>query len=64
MTSSLSAKYKEQIENLKEDEAVIHVDFSENYKIKQQGEIKAAYYSQSTLAVYISTRMVRLQCRT
>ena len=48
-----TAKYKKQIENLKEDEAVIQVDFSENYKIKQQGEIKAAYYVY-TCCVYIN----------
>ena len=47
-----SAKYKEHIQNLKDDEAVIHIDFSENYKNQNQNEIKAAYYGQGQFSLY------------
>lgn len=45
-------EYVRQIENLKEGEVLIHVDYSENYKNKQQNEIKAAYYGQGTFSIY------------
>ena len=41
-----SKEYKKQIEEIKEGEAIIHANFSENYKNKQQNEIKSAYYGQ------------------
>ena len=31
---------------------MIHVDYSENYKNKQQGEIKAAFYGQGLFTLY------------
>ena len=36
-------EYKKQIEEIKEGEANIHVEFSKNHKNKQQNEIKSAY---------------------
>ena len=41
-----SNEYKKQIDELKDGEAIIHVDYSENYKNKQQNEVKSAYYGQ------------------
>ena len=35
--------YREQINRLKDEELVIYVDYTENYKNKQQSEIKAGY---------------------
>ena len=35
--------YREQINRFKDEELVIHVDYTENYKNKQQSEIKAGY---------------------
>ena len=40
------ATYKEHIKGLKDGELVIHVHYSENYKNKQQSEIKAGHYGQ------------------
>ena len=47
-----SKEYKKQIEEIKEGEAIIHVDFSENYKNKQQNEIKSAYCGQVQFSLY------------
>ena len=47
-----SKEYKKQIEEIKEGEAIIHVDFSENYKNKQQNKIKSAYYGQGQFSLY------------
>ena len=52
------ATYREHIKGLKDGEFVIHVDYSKNYKNKQQSEIKAGYYGQGqfslfTVVVYI-----------
>ena len=47
-----SRKYKECIEDLRANEIAIHVDYSENYKNKQQGEIKAAFYGQGLFTLY------------
>ena len=44
--------YKKNIEELKEDEIVIHVDYSENYKNKHQNEIKSAFYGQGQFSIY------------
>ena len=38
-----SNKYKKQTDELKDGEAIIHVDYPENYKNKQQNETKSAY---------------------
>ena len=47
-----SALYNQDVENIEEDEAVVHVDFSENYKNRQQGEIKSAYFGQQSFSLY------------
>ena len=47
-----SAEYRRQIEQLAEGEVLIHVDYAENYKNKQQNEIKAAYYGQGQFSLY------------
>ena len=47
-----SKEYKKQIEEIKEGEAIIHVDFSENYKNKQQNKVKPAHYGQSQFSLY------------
>ena len=47
-----SREYKKQIEEIKEEEAINHVDFTENYKSKQQNEIKSAYYGQGQFSLY------------
>ena len=57
-----SSKYKKQIDELKDGEAIVHVDYSENYKNKQQNEIKFAYYGQEqfslfTVCIYIKARL-------
>ena len=45
-------KYKEHISNLKGGKFVIHVDYSENYKNKQQREIKSAFYGQGQFTIF------------
>ena len=47
-----SSKYKKQIDELKDGEAIVHVDYSENYKNKQQNEIKFAYYGQEQFSLF------------
>ena len=37
---------------MKDGELVIHVDYSENYKNKQQSEIKAGYYGQGQFSLF------------
>ena len=47
------AKYFEsKIENLQEDEAVVQVDFSENYTCKHQDEIQTAHWSQEQVTIF------------
>ena len=52
------ATYWAQIKEHEEGEVMIHVDYSENFKNKQQNEIRAGYYCQGqfslfTVVVYI-----------
>ena len=47
------ATYREHIKGLKDGELVIHVDCSENYKNKQQSEIKAGYYGQGQFSLFV-----------
>ena len=42
---------KKQTEEIKEGEAIIHVDFSENYKNKQQNQIISVYYVQGQFSL-------------
>ena len=47
-----SNEYKKQIDELKDGEAIIYVEYSENYKNKQQNEIKSAYYGQEQFSLF------------
>ena len=47
-----SKEYKTQIETLQPGEVIIHVDYSENYKNKQQNEIKSVFYVQGQFTIY------------
>ena len=46
------ATFREHIKGLKDGELVIHVDYSENYKNKQQSLIKAGYYGQGKFSLF------------
>ena len=46
------ATYREHIKGLKDRELMIHVDYTENYKNKQQSEIKAGYYGQGQFSIF------------
>ena len=50
-----SNKYKKQIDELRDEEAMIHVDYSKNYKSKQQNEIKSTYYGNFHSLQFAST---------
>jgi hypothetical protein len=47
-----SSSYKSDKENLQVGEALVHVDYSENYKNKNQREIKSAYYGCKQFSLY------------
>ena len=52
------ATYREHTKGLKDGEFVIHVNYSENYKNKQQSEINTGYYGQGkfrffTVVIYM-----------
>ena len=47
-----SKEYTWQVHQLSEGEMVVHLDYFENYKNKQNNEIKAAYYGQGTFSLY------------
>ena len=47
-----SKMYKKNIVELADHEMLIHVDYSENYKNKQQDEIKSAFYGQGQFTLY------------
>ena len=38
--------------NLKENEIIVHVDYSENYNNKEQDEIQSAYFGHSTFSIF------------
>jgi hypothetical protein len=44
--------YTHEVKNLEVGEALVHVDFSENYKNRQQREVKAAFYGQGQFSLY------------
>ena len=53
--------FKEKIEHLTEEEAVVQVDFAENYICKYQGEVQSAHWSQDqvtqfTVAIWTKSR--------
>ncbi|CAH3184308.1 unnamed protein product, partial [Porites lobata] len=52
--------FKEKIEHLTEEEAVVQVDFAENFSCKYQGEVQSAHWSQDlvtkfTVAIWIKS---------
>ena len=56
-----SKMYKSHIAELEDNEMIIHVDYSENYKNKQQDEIKSAFYGQGQFTIYTACIYVRSQ---
>ena len=44
--------YKTAKENIKADEVVVHVDFSENYDNKQQHATQSAYFGYQQFSIY------------
>lgn len=44
--------FQEKIEQCKPQEAIIHVDFSENYTCLQQDEVQAAHWNQNQVTVF------------
>ena len=44
--------FKEKIEHLTEEEAVVQVDFAENYSCKCQGEVQSAHWSQDQVTLF------------
>lgn len=38
--------------NLKQGEVILHVDYSESYKNRQQDEIQSAYFGQSSFSLF------------
>ena len=47
------ALYRKRTQSNEYKEATIHVDFSKNYKNKQQNKIKSAYYGQCQLSLHL-----------
>jgi len=47
-----SSYFEEKLKNLKKDEAVIQVDFSENYSCQFQDEIQAAHWNQDQITLF------------
>ena len=39
-------------QNLRDDEAILHIDFAENFQIKQQDEIMAAHWVTKSVTIY------------
>lgn len=44
--------FKDKLEHLAEEEAVVQVDFAENYSCKYQGEVKPAHWSQDQVILF------------
>ena len=44
--------YNQLKENLKTNEFIIHVDYSKNYKNKEQDEIQSAYFSHNSFSIF------------
>ncbi|CAH3188775.1 unnamed protein product [Porites lobata] len=44
--------FKEKIEHLTEEEAVVQVDFAENFSCKYQGEVQSAPWSQDQVTLF------------
>lgn len=44
--------FKEKMEHLTEEEAVVQVDFAENFSCKYQGEVQSAHWSQDQVTLF------------
>ena len=44
--------YNRLKENLKTNEFIIHVDYSKNYKDKEQDEIQSAYFGHNSFSIF------------
>ena len=44
--------YNRPKENLKTNEFIVHVDYSENYKDKEQDEIQSAYFGHNSFSIF------------
>ena len=44
--------FKKKIEHLTEEEAVVQVDFAENFSCKYQGEVQSAHWSQDQVTLF------------
>ena len=51
--------YNELKQNLKFNEIILHVDFSENYKNQQQHEVQSAYFGHSSFALFTACCYLR-----
>ena len=49
--------------SIKANEILLHVDYSENYKSKDQNEIQSAYFGQSTFSLFTACPYYRCQER-
>ena len=47
-----NTQYNRLKENLKTNEFIIHVDYSENYKNKEQDEIQSAYFGHNSFSIF------------
>lgn len=46
-------------QNLKDDEIMIYVDYSENYKVQHQNEIQSAYFGHSSFSIFTACTFYR-----
>ena len=53
------ATYNQLKENLKTGEILLHVDYSENYVNKQQGEIQSAYFGHDSFSIFTACCYLR-----
>lgn len=51
-----AGEYSRQIENLEDEEILVHVDYSENHKNKLRNKTKAAYYRHGNFSLYTAVR--------
>ena len=54
--SMQAGEYSRQIENLEDEEILVHVDYSENHKNKLRNKTKAAYYCHGNFSLYTAVR--------
>ena len=46
--------YNQLKENLKKDEFIIHVDYSQNYKDQEQDKIQSAYFGHNSFSIFMA----------